>query len=341
MIKSLLRLLLALVAVAIAVALHFRSDTEVTRSSAEPWPAGMGTLDSVAARFPPLEQNATATQWLALAGALPTNGNVLEYLRREIARDDLAIGEPPALADPTAIRELLLREPIVFGSAIAFDDGEIATRRVVLLTAARTLVADALARAYKGDATAWEDLHAAWILARTQDGHPQMMAQTAALTMARWINAVAWKMPLPAPEWLHELTMHDPVRPLLDAFQYQTASYWRSGSEIFPTRWLAQSMDRDRKIAEELANSNACDVEARENDLGPSLVTVWRRAFRFRAEREATANAIRVREGKPIEATSKWSDGGWRLDGTTLRPQREIPMDAEQMPMPLTLRIAR
>ena len=58
--------------------------------------------------------------------------------------------------------------------------------------------------------------------------------------------------------------------------------------------------------------------------LGPDLTSVWRRAFRYRAEREATANALRVREGKPIETASRCSDGGWTFDGTTLRFSREI-----------------
>jgi hypothetical protein len=42
-------------------------------------------------------------------------------------------------------------------------------------------------------------------------GHPQMMAQTAALTTGRMINAVAWKVPLPARAWLGELQARDNV----------------------------------------------------------------------------------------------------------------------------------
>jgi hypothetical protein len=86
-------------------------------------------------------------------------------------------------------------------------------------------VADALAKARANDPAAWEDLCAVWKLARTMDGHPQVMALTAALSTARMINAVAWKMPLPAPAWFGELQDRDDVRPLLDAFQHQTASH--------------------------------------------------------------------------------------------------------------------
>jgi hypothetical protein len=54
-------------------------------------------------------------------------------------------------------------------------------------------------------------------------------------------------------------------------------------------------------ISEELFKLTQCDVNIRMNKLGTDLSSVWRRAFRYRAEREATANALRVREGKPIE----------------------------------------
>jgi len=70
-----------------------------------------------------------------------------------------------------------------------------------------------------------------------------------------------------------------------------------------------------------------------------SLTSVWRRAFRYRAEREATAKALRVREGKPIETASRCSDGGWMFDETTLRFSREIATAAPDTPMPLVLRV--
>jgi hypothetical protein len=211
--------------------------------------------------------------------------------------------------------------------------------RAMQMTMARALVASALTKARANDTAAWDDLHAVWKLSRTLDGHPQMMAQTAALSMARMSNAVAWKMPLPAPAWLGELQARDPVRTLLEAFQYQTASYWEDGARIFPTKWLANSVDHDRLIAEELFNLTRCDVNTPMNELGTDLTSVWRRAFRYRAEREATANALRVREAKSIETGSRCSDGGWMFDGTTLRFSREIATAAPDTPMPLVLRV--
>jgi hypothetical protein len=312
----------------------------VATSAARPWPGGMGTLDSVADRFPPLQANDASVKLTALANALPKNETVADFVAREIARGELTIGAPPALPDVSAIRELLLREPIVWKrrDGIGGDDDS-SSMRAVQMTAARALVASALAKARANDPAAWEELHAVWKLARSLDGHPQMMAQTAGLSMARMINAVAWKMPLPAPAWLGELQARDSVRPLLEAYQHQTASYWKDGARIFPTKWLATSVEHDRLIAEEMFNATGCDVNARANELGVDVTSVWRRAFRYRAEREATANALRVREGKSIETASRCSDGGWMFDGTTLRFSREIATAAPDRPMPLALRV--
>lgn len=336
----------AIVAVAIAlvvwVASWFRNETAVTTSVARPWPGGMGTLDSVGKRLPALKANAASVKLTALAGALPKNDAVDGFVAREIARGELAIGNPPAIADVTAIRELLLREPIVWERSEGIGgDNDTQARRTMQMSVARALVASALAKAEANDATAWDDLHAVWLLACSLDGHPQVMVQTAALSMARMINAVAWKMPLPVPAWLAEPQARDNVRPLLESFQFQAASYSEDGLRLFPTKMLADSVDRDRGIAAELAKETRCDVNARSNELGVDLTSVWRRAFRYRAEREATANALRVREGKPIETASRCSDGSWAFDGSTLRFSREIATAPPDRPMPLVLQVKR
>ena len=333
--------LVGLMGVAIWVASWFRNPGAVATSAAKPWPGGMGTLDSVDNRFPPQQANAASAKLTALGTALPKNEAVDEFVRREIARRELTIGAPPALPDVSAIRELLLSEPIVWSRRHEeIGDAGTTTKRGMQMTVARALIASALAKARANDPSAWEDLHAVWKLARSLDGHPQMMLQTAALSMARMVNAVAWKMPLPAPAWLGELQQRDNVRPLLEAYQHQTASYWKDGASVFPTKWLATSVENDRVIAEELFKATTCDVSARMNQLGTDLSSVWRRAFRYRAEREATANALRVRAGESIETKSVCSDGSWSFDGKTLRFSRAIDTaDERDMPMPLVLQV--
>ena len=318
--------------------LLFRNKDAVSTSAARPWPGEMGTLDTVAKKWPPLKANDASVKLTTLAKSLAKNASVDDFVEGEIARGELTIGDPPEIADVSEIRDLLLREPIVWESRVEFDDTLVAENRAMKMTVARTLVASALTKARGQDPAAWEDLHAAWKLARSLDEHPQMMSQTAALTIARMINGVAWKMPLPAPAWLGELRDRDNVRPLLDAFQYQAASY-SNDAWLFPTKWLAASVDHDRQIAESLFKETRCDVNVPMNDLGTDLSSVWRRAFRYRAEREATANALRVREGKSIETNSRCSDGQWMFDGSTLRFSREIATTAPDRPMPLLLRV--
>jgi hypothetical protein len=301
----------------------------------------MGTLDSVAGRLPRQKANDASVKLAALANALPKNEAVDEFVAREIGRGELTVGEPPPFPDVTAIRELLRREPIVWERHDEIGHAGTSAMRAVQMTVARVLVASALTKARANDPAAWDDLHAVWKLARSLDGHQQMMEQTAALSMARMINAVAWKMPLPAPAWFGEVQARDNVRPLLEAFQHQTASYWEDGARMFPTKGLATSVEHDRLIAEELFRITDCDVNMRMNELGTDLSSVWRRAFRYRAEREATANALRVREGLPIETASRCSDGGWTFDGTGPRFSREIATAAPDRPMPLVLRFGR
>jgi hypothetical protein len=318
--------------------LWLRDKDSVATSAAQPWPGEMGSLDAAVNRWPFLKANEASVELTALVKALPENAAVDDFVEREIGRGELTIGDPPALPDVSGIRELLLREPIVWERRIAFDDTVVAEMRGGQMRVARALVANALAKARGNDPTAWEDLNAAWNLARSLEKHPQMMAQTAVLTIARMINAVAWKMPLPAPAWLSELQERDNVRPLLEAFQYQAAWYAKDGA-WFPTKWLADSVDRDRGIAAALFKETRCDVNTPMNDLGTDLSSVWRRAFRARAEREATANALRVRLGKSIETRSRCSDGVWTFDGTTLRFSREIATAEPDSPMPLVLHV--
>jgi hypothetical protein len=334
-----LLVIVAVLALVVWVISWFRAPQAVATSAAQPWPGGMGTLEGVARGFKPLQANAASAKLTALVHAWPKSEAVDEYVRREVARGELTIGEPPALPDVAAVRELALHEPIVWERHEGIDHQGTEDMRAVELTAARALVASALAKARANDHAAWEDLHAAWQLGRTLDAHPQLMAQTAALTTARTINAVAWRMPLPAPEWLAEVQERDHVRPLLESFQFSAASYTKDGAQMFPTKMLASDAEHDRLIAEQLFKTTACDVNAPSNKLGVDLPTVWRRAFRYRAEREATANALRVREGKPIVTTSQCSDGGWAFGGTTLRFAREIATAPPDRPMPLVLRV--
>ena len=340
MMKKALLVLIAAIGLITLLFFSLRNKGAVVTSATRPWPGEMGTLETFADRWPRREANSAASKLTALGEMLPKNNGALDdFVAREITRGELTIGGPPPLPDVSAIRELLLHEPISWERHDEIGDPQAISSRAMQMTIARALIANAIAKARSNDPEAWDDLQAVWKLARSLDGHPQMMAQTAALSMARMINAVAWKVSLPAPDWLRDLQARDDVRPLLDAFQHQTAKYWQSSGRIFPTKWLANSIDHDRKIAEDLFSFTGCDVNPPMNELGTDLTSLWRRAFRYRAEREATANALRIREGKSIDTRSRCSDGEWMFDGTTLRFSREIATTSPDTPMPLVLRV--
>ncbi len=106
--------------------LWFRNEDAVATSAARPWPGEMGSLDAVGNRWPSLKANDASVKLTALAKALPENKIVDDFVEREIARGELTIGDPPALPDVSAIRDLLLREPIVWERRVKFDDTVVA-----------------------------------------------------------------------------------------------------------------------------------------------------------------------------------------------------------------------
>jgi hypothetical protein len=306
------------------------------------WPGGLGPLESAGARYPARQSNAAASKLDVLAEALPKSEALDQFVQREMVRGELQIGEPPSLPDAAAIRDLLLGEQLVWaheGGVVEVGSVDTSALRARLMTVARVLVASALARGRANDPAAWKDLEAVWNLARAVEAYPQMMLRTGSFSMARMINAVAWKMPMPVPDWFAGVQERDYVQPLVEAFQYQAAAYWADGSSFFPTKWLASSVEHDRQIAAQLLAETRCDVNAPANQLGVDLSFVWRRAFRYRAEREATARALRMREGKAIETKSACSDGSWTQTESALRFSRDIATTPPDTPMPLTLNV--
>lgn len=101
-------------ALVVWVASWFRAENAVVNATARPWPGAMGTLDSAGRRLPRVHANDASVKLTALANALPRNEAIDGYVAREIARGDLTIGAPPAVPDVSTIRELLLREPVVW-----------------------------------------------------------------------------------------------------------------------------------------------------------------------------------------------------------------------------------
>jgi hypothetical protein len=332
-----------LLAAAVYVASWFWAGDEVAAAAARPWPDGLGTLAAFTDRYPPQHENEAARKLTRLAGPVAENDAVTIYVRQEIARGELTIAAPPAIADLTAIRDLLLREPIVWERDLSQQHGGLLPKVAMHVSLMRALVASALGRARRHDVAAWNDLHAAWNLTKSLDPHPHPILRIVAMSMTRAINAVAWKMPLPVPAWFDEVQSRDFVRPMFETLQYAQWLKWRH--QMFPVKPFALAIDRERTITAELARMTECEfrgpVESgdRTDPIG-RLDIGWRRAFRYRAEREATANALRARAGLPIEERSHCSDGRWTFDGKTLRFAKPIALPKRRdTSMPLTLRV--
>jgi hypothetical protein len=336
-------ILLVLLAAAVYVASWFWAGDQVAAAAARPWPDGLGTLAAVPGRYPPQHENDAARRLTKLAGPVAENDAVTAYVRQEIARGELTIAEPPPIQDVSPIRDLLLREPVVWDRDLMQQHGGLLGKVAMHLTLMRILVASALGHARQNDVGAWDDLHAAWNLTKSLDGHPHLIPRVVAMSMTRSINAVAWKMPLPVPAWFAEVQDRDLVRLLIETLQFENWRKWKD--EMFPLKPFAETIERERTLASDLARLTSCEsnpvIETGDrSDPIFKLDIGWQRAFRYRVEREATANALRARAGMPIKEDSRCSDGRWSFDGKTLRFAKPIALpERRDSSMPLTLHL--
>ena len=334
-------IVILLLATAIYVASWFWAGDAVDEAAARPWPGGLGTLAAVPDRYPPQHENDAARTLTNLAGSIAENDAVTAYVRQEIARGDLTIAAPPAMTDISTTRDLLLREPIVWERDLVQQHGGLLPKVAMHRTLVRMLIARALGRARKNDAAAWDELHAAWNLTKALQGHPQVIPSVLAMSMTRAINAVAWKMPLPVPAWFGEMQARDLVPPLFETLQYENWRTWKE--QWFPLKPFAGKIERERILTGRLARLTTCAYsrgsEAGDHTDPYGLDIGWQRAFRYRVEREATANALRARAGEPIVG-SRCSDGQWSFDGATLRFSKAIALpERVDASMPLTLQV--
>lgn len=323
---------------------------ETSKVAKAPWPGDLGSLESLAQRFPRQAESASAKRLIELAEPLKIDAIhpfLQAYVNAEMERGELAIAEPPAEAAAylvdQAIAIVAIREHLVSrGSEVAWARDlsagyEAPTPNLpFVMKLTRMLVANALARARNGDAGAWTDLQAARNLSRSLHGHPELVTQIVALATERMINAASWKLPLPAPPWIEDGA--DYVRIFQRSMQYDQWLLWRHRAGGSPLRRLevADTIERQLETARRIDRSAKCDFEGREVRGYRNLVAAWRRAFRYRVEREAVRNAMRARAGAQL-AGSRCGDGAWTFDGSWLRFSRDIA--APEPAMPLALRV--
>ncbi|HEV7921602.1 MAG TPA: hypothetical protein VGR02_12510 [Thermoanaerobaculia bacterium] len=322
------------------------------RAASEPWPAGLGALKDVPRRFPAHGATPAAKELVRLAAPLgidlrvprpplakfdPLRGPLSRYLKTEVERADAAIAAPPEVVarylaahgeELAAVRrQLLSAAPVAFPVDLTQEKAPL-PNLISHMQLFRLLGADALDRGRRGELVAWDDLEASWRLARSLFGRPEQISQLVALAGMRQANAIARKMPLPAPYWLSEMEHFDNRQSYLQAMQAETWTMWRSNDRFgvygpFQTnligqrRWLVGQLAADRRCSFDRA---AFATAARQhipswNRLGrlelPNLQASWERIFRARAELELTSRALAARSDAPPNAQSQCSDGQW------------------------------
>jgi hypothetical protein len=366
---------LALVILGIGAALFFGRSRVETGTANRPWPLGLGVVADAPKRFPPAKDNAAATQLVELAAAADvelryspgrrSRGGVreelrdafTEYVRVQLERSGDTIDAPPAevaryLTDNAApldrIRTLALSgAPIVFEvdvNRLGRGEGEFnradgpdpipaGPNVFALQHIHRAFVVRALTSARDGNLAAWDELRTAWELTRPLWGRPDTTAVLGASTAARMVNAAARKLPLPPPAWLAELDTFPYEQHLAAA---QQAEAWRGKNPALT--------ERLRGMAVEVLQAKACDAESPRFDavrrkLGaratPNLIADWERLMRFRAEREARRNVLRLRAAQPPLPHTQCSDGTWQVTPASFKFTRDVPVQSPQIKYPL------
>ena len=299
------------------------------------------------------------------------------YVQAQHQQATPAIGEPPtgvvAYFDQNTLQINALRDHLLSGSEVQWavdrEQGFEAPLPNLLahLHTARLLTARALVQGRANRIAAWDDLHAAAAVGRSLESRSELISHLIALAVARMVNAAAWKLPLPVPAWWSATESVDQRRILLGAMQAETSMMWHRADASMKgvfyrlaspyTRYaMASYAIHQRETAELISTLTDCGLDAAAFDAkrraliprwnvmarvaAPNLASIWSRALRYEAEREATANALRVRAGQPIVERSQCSDGSWTYMHGTLSFGRGLPMPSPQTVMPLLLQIA-
>jgi len=358
--------------------------------AARPWPSELGSLDSVAARYP--ERDASTPAAVALTrlavplgvdlaprdgrrvvAPLPTRKEfqaikqpLAQYLDAQVVRPSNAIDDaPPALAaylashraQLDAVRaQLLAGAPVGWKQQLSRGIDAPIPNLLGHMELARLFVADALLKARAGDAAAWDDLHALWMLDAGLRSRPDLISQLIALASARMTNAAATKLPLPEPAWFEDVRATDYRRAIVASMQAE-AWTWTHLRETNPiTRPYLRLSGADvaehmRTAFVELTKSSACDVDEaalmnavqrslpRWNALArmalPNISGMWQRVARVTPELELTTKVLQLRRGEVPSPDSRCSDGQWLVTGSSLKFSRamHVPKSGTNYPL--------
>ena len=321
---------------------------------AEPTPSAMRLIElgqPLGIEFTPKKDTQT----------LPILGPLSDYVKAEQEDGNAIDIESPGAdviafldeheRDIDALRDHLLAHGAEIGWAVDLDAGLDMPLPNLLghMHTARLLTARALVRARNGDARAWTDLEAVSCLDQILHKRPDFISQLIGLAIARMVNSTAWKLPLPVPASFANAPAVDRKRLFLRGWQGDAWVMWKHAPDLslpfgkaFNRAALANMAIHQRDMAEQLSRVTVCNFDGKDfferrlagiprwNIAGkialPNMGESWTRLRRSEAEREATANALRIRAGQPFDPRSRCSDGVWRYENGTLSFTGDLPL---------------
>lgn len=351
--------------------------------AAREWPSGLGRIADIPRRYPASATNAAATKLVALAKELEIDfrrgsreqplpairKETTEYVRAQLKRGSGAIAAPPgALATHlakhadhlAAVRAHLIAEPVRWQIDPSKGIDAPIPNLVATMSLGRLLTANALDRARRGDAGAWDDLHASWMLSRSLSVRPELISQLISLALVRSVNSASRWMPLPEPPWMREVREYDYRRTMLGSWQAEASAMQHETVHLqgllavvgrpYLVMAGADTMEHMRMSAHQLAEVSECmfdaDAFARRrinaipswNKIGrlalPNLASVWQRLYRFQAELEATQRINQIRGGRAPSLDSRCSDGKWLFENGRLHFSVKVPINTNtDMPL--------
>ena len=331
------------------VVMYVTASSSMRDALQERWPYSLGSVADLEKPADTHPASKEAKEIMKLIDALsfeePTPD---DYVAAQIAKKDDAIDPLPAdagLKGHEAQVTQIARAVVDARDRIRWDS---AGAPWELEETSQFLAAAALDRARNGDAAgAWEHATAIWLLARSAS--LRQYSAEMSLTMKRLANALARKLPPPAPPWTAELTAFDPRRDTAAQIQQSTASRVRTMTSLrgplivlkpISDMVEASNIRASRAAAEVMAKAPRCRIDTSQEFEHTAEVY---RASRIDAELEATAKMLalkaeRARLGRwpaalPGGSASRCAGNHWEYgveaDGSRMKLWMSFPVAAE------------
>lgn len=356
---------LALLALLIWIVAYATGQAELRRERSAPWPYDLGSVDELARRPRP-KATPEGERILKELQSLPYP-RAQDWIAEQVKKNNDAIDPVPADVEASfgggeSKTAEIVRLVIASEGRIVWPDQR--SVRIHVAGTVDTLAVVALEHAAAGNReAAWDHVHAMSILASSLRGQSFAYSRVLAQQLERLTNAVARKLPPPAPQWVEEMTSRDPRPEAAAALQAQSAFAQGPGRRpnrmltvMFATlfrpmidRVVVQKIRRERILAE--AMTERCSINSTVTPPNIQDAEIVGRAARIDAEEEATAKLLALKyERAQLGRWPPWSTAivasrcahnGWRYetDGSSMSLRlHDVPLLETKVKPPLDFR---